>query len=116
MQVSNPPINSSPVALAEVQDSVEVVGSVELRSGSVAEQNSTSDYRLVEDAGASFAVEVAVDNSAQSSETGYRQQLRRSGDKHLNQSDLQHQRLIHPLRRLLRTLSAPAENTASSGL
>ncbi len=88
MQVSNPPINSSLVALAEVQDSVEVVGSVELRSGSVAEQNSTSDYRLVADAGASFAVEVAVDNSAQSSEMGCRQQLRHSGDKHSNQSDL----------------------------
>jgi hypothetical protein len=115
MQVSNPPINSLPVVLAEVQDSVEVVGSVELRSGSVVEQNSTSDYRLVADAGASFAVEV-VDNSAQSSETGYRQQFRHSGDKHSNQSDLQHQRLIHLLQRLLQTLSALAENIASSGL
>lgn len=115
MHVSNPPINSSPIALAEVQDSVEVVGSVELRSGLMVEQNSTSDYRLVADAGASFAVEV-VGNSAQSSETGYRQQFRHSGDKHSNQSDLQHRRLIHLLQRLLQTLSALAENIALSGL
>ena len=115
MHVSNPPINSSPIALAEGQDSVEVVDSVELRSGLMVEQNSTWGYRLVADAGASFAVEV-VGNSAQSSETGYRQQFRHSGDKHSNQSDLQHQRLIHLQQRLLQTLSALAENIALSGL